>query len=236
MKWLLEISDCPANLDFPILGTQVSKGIKKGPWQFSKDDIIAALSEESDLALDVDGLFSDEQHSPILPQGTIRYSHTTDFSRERITMTLPKKQWDIRYGDEQELFPIEFPKLILQFVLVASSNASEKAMVETRIFAIRDDEEVNDTTQLYSFPFPNVGKTNGIVCWGANQRLTFKSLTDLERAFVWFVAAPFNEDHGVKTTFPISNFRKLIEVIQDTSFNDDWLIPLNMNLGDLFKK
>lgn len=238
MKWELEISDCPNNLDFPILGTQVyDNGVKKGPFQFSKEEIIAALSEEADLMYDADCLIKDEQHSPILPPGTIRYSHTADFSRERVTMVLPKKQWDIRYGTEDELFLVEFPKLIVQFVLHNNPNptVAEKTMIETRIFAIRDDETINENTQLYAFPFPNVGKTNGIVCWGSNARFKFRSLTELERAFVWFTSAPFNEDHGISTSLKINNFRKLIEVIQDKPFNDDWLIPVSKQLGDLFR-
>lgn len=69
-----------------------------------------------------------------------------------------------------------------------------------------------------------------------NQRLEIKDIVELERAFRWFVASPFNEDHGVRTTLGISRFRALIERIKEQPFDDDWLMPSNNKFGDLFKK
>lgn len=237
MKWLLEISDCPVNIEYPILGEQVmDNGIKRGPFPFKRDSIIKALSQESSLTFDADSLYAKELNSPLLPFGTIRYSHTDDYKRERLTMVLPKKKWDIRYRDEEQLYSIEFPKLIMQYAL-SKQGTNTKALIETRLFAIEDNHQpITEDTQLYAFPFPNVDKSNGIVCWGANEALTIQSLLELERVFIWFVSAPFNEDHGVRTSLGFSSFRKLIHHIQEKSFNDEWLVPLNKSLKDIFKK
>lgn len=109
-------------------------------------------------------------------------------------------------------------------------------MIETRLFAVLNDKKpIEDETPLFHFPYPNVGKSNGIVCWGRNQRLEITRLTELERAFQWFIASPFNEDHGVRTTHGIANFRKLIDRIQDKPFDDEWLIPIrNQSFRDLY--
>lgn len=112
MKWQFEISDCPDNMDFPIIGHQIlDSGIKRGPFQFAVETMIDILSGESPLTLDADGALGKEIHSPVLPLGTILYSHTEDFNRERVTMVLPKKTWHIRYGDEKELFTVELNSL-----------------------------------------------------------------------------------------------------------------------------
>ncbi|MEK5071659.1 hypothetical protein [Sporosarcina sp. FSL K6-1508] len=239
MKWQFEISDTPVNLALPITGYQIySSGAKKGPYYYSMEDFLDAIKCQPDNEYDADGFRLNEKSSPVLPFGTIRYSVNETETRQRITMEIPQKQWDIRYGDSEDTFyNIGFPRMVLQFVLSTSVGATESKIVETRIYAVLNDANpITDQTSLYIFPYPNVGKSNGIVCWGSNQRLTIAQLVELERMFRWFVGAPFNEDHGVRTTIGIPRFKKLIEVIQDKPFDDEWLMPLNKTFGDLFEQ
>ncbi|MER2009796.1 MAG: hypothetical protein ABS939_20360 [Psychrobacillus sp.] len=237
MKWQFEILDIPENSSYPVKAMQVyDNGIKKGPFYLTIKDLTNALNSEPELLLDPEKAMKTETIvTPTLPVGTIRYSSNEAKTRERITIEIPKKQWDIRYRDNEDFFNIGFPRMIVQYV-IATDSKDIKKIVETRLVAVLDDKRpIQEDTPLFMFPYPNVGKSNGIVCWGQNQRLEINNPTDLERSFQWFIASPFNEDHGVRTTLGIDNFRKLIEHIQDKPFQDDWLIPLNNQaFQDLF--
>lgn len=237
MRWQFEITDVPASAEYPIIGYQTNdSGVRKGPYYYRVEDLIKALQQTPENVFDADGHRNEEKSTPPLPLGCVRYSSNDSESRQRVTMIVDKKIWEIRYGEDKEFFSIGFPKMILQYLVVPSTNNGFKVS-EMRIFAIQDSKEpVRDETLLYTFPYPNVGKSNGIVCWGLNQRLEIKDILELERAFRWFIAAPFNEDHGVRTTLGISKFRALIEHIKEQPFDDEWLMPSNMRFGDLFKK
>lgn len=237
MKWQFEIQDIPLNTEYPVIGYQTNdSGVKKGPFYFKIEDLINALSQTPENTYDAEGEKSTEKSTPPLPFGTIRYSTNESGSKHRVTMLLPKKNWDIRYGNENDFFNIGFPRLVLQY-LVVPVNESTFKISEMRIYAVKDDgQPIKEDTHLFIFPYPNVGKSNAIVCWGLNERLEISSLSELERAFRWFVSAPFNEDHGTRTTLGISSFRRLIETIKDKPFDDEWLMPSKMLFGDLFKK
>ena len=237
MKWQFELSDLPKNPQYPITGYQVNEGgVKKGPFYFSIQDLTEILLDEPETFYDPDEMKRTENNTPVLPFGTIRYSCSEDRTAQRISLEIPKKQWEIRYGDQSnEFYTIGFPRMIIQYLVITNGNLNR--IDETRIYAVENNgKPITDETELYAFPYPNVGKSNGIVCWGANQRLTIDSLVELERLFQWFVAAPFNEDHGVRTTHGIGSFRKLIEVINDLPFNDEWLMPMKKTFGDLIAK
>lgn len=234
MRWQLEISDVPKNAVYPIEAFQIGENnVRRGPFYLKIEDVIEALQQNPENLHDADDLREKEQSTPCLPFGTIRYSKNKTGTRQRVTMLLEKKIWEIRYENEEEFFSIGFPKLVLQYLIVPT-NENRYRISEMRIYAIEDNgKPVTDETPLFIFPYPNVGKSNGIVCWGQNERLEIQSLTELERAFRWFVAAPFNEDHGVRTTLGIPHFRALIERIKDKPFNDAWLMPSNLKYGDL---
>lgn len=237
MKWQFEIKDVPLDAEYPVEAFQVNdSGVRRGPFYFKVEDLIDALSQEPENTYAAEDERFNEISTPSLPYGTIRYSTNECNSKHRVTMVLPKKNWDIRYGVEDEFFNIGFPRMVLQY-LVVPSNKKHLKISEMRIYAVKDDRKpITDETPLFTFPYPNVGKTNAIVCWGQNARMEIESLNELERAFLWFVSAPFNEDHGVRTTHGYSNFRRLIETIKDTPFNDEWLMPSQNSFGDLFKK
>lgn len=235
MKWKFEISDLPEDVNFPVMGTQIlDNGVKRGPFYFKIEDIIKALQKEPDNLLDAEEVKNREEPTPVLPFGTIRYSKNKTGERHRVTMVMDKKMWDIRYfDDEHKFYTIGFPRMIIQYLVVPTDLYFQIA--EMRIYAILDDKKpVTDETPLFVFPYPNVSKGNAIVCWGQNKRLEIQNLTELERAFRWFIAAPFNEDHGVRTTLGINHFKSLLKRIKDKPFDDEWLMPMNITFGKLF--
>ncbi|MEN0651321.1 hypothetical protein NSQ82_20315 [Caldifermentibacillus hisashii] len=235
MKWQFEISDIPEDANFPVRGLQImDNGVKRGPFYFRVEDIIQALTKEPDNLHDADGEKAKEESTPVLPVGTVRYSTNKTGSKHRITMVMDKKMWDIRYFDnEYKFYTVGFPRMIVQYLVVPVG--SYYRISEMRIYAVLDDRKpISEETPLFVFPYPNVSKGNAIVCWGQNERLEIKNLVELERAFRWFVAAPFNEDHGVRTTFGINRFKTLLDRIKDQPFDDEWLMPMNKTFGQLF--
>ena len=236
MQWQFELTDKPINPEYPITAYQVNdNGAKKGPFYFSIPDLISALTAEPEYHYDAEKERAKEISTPALPFGTIRYSVDESKTRQRVTMEIPQKQWEIRYDQANDNFyTIGFPRMVIQFLV--SSIGDGLRVDETRIYAVLNDgQPITDDTPLFHFPYTNVGKTNGIVCWGVNARLTATQLVELERMFGWFVAAPFGEDHGVRTTHGIGHFQKLIKEIENKSFDDGWLIPFNQTFGELFQ-
>ncbi len=237
MKWQFELTDEPINANYPITAKQIlSNGISKGPFYLTTADFLAAFQSEPEELQEPEKDSVLDYTTPALPFGTIRYSSNDTRSRQLITLDIPQKDWEIRYGDSDDVFyTVGFPRLVLQYSVTRNSIESEMTIDQTRLYAVENNgKAITEDTRLFTFPYPNVGKGNGIVCWGRNQRLSITDIVELERMFRWFVAAPFNEDHGVRTTLGISNFRKLIETIQDQPFNDEWLMPANKTFGELF--
>ena len=101
MKWQFEFEDCPKNPIYPIKAIQeMDNGVKKGPVYLKITDLIEAMSTTPEGIHDADALRKLETLvTPSLPYGAIRYSANEEQTRERITMEIPKKQWDIRYGE-----------------------------------------------------------------------------------------------------------------------------------------
>lgn len=237
MKWQFEITDCPKNPHYPITCYQVrDNGVKIGPSFIKLEDFLEAISTgPDDMLLDADALRMEETVvTPSLPFGTVRYSANADQTRERITMEIPKKQYDIRYGKDETMHFIGFPRMVVQY-LVETYQDSRK-VIETRLYAVLDDKQpITDDTPLFQFPYPNVGKENGIVCWGQNARFEIKELPELHKLFYSFISAPFNEDHGVRTTHGIPKFQGLLNQIEELAFDDEWLVPAGRKaFRDLF--
>ena len=238
MKWLFEFTDLPKNPFYPLVAYQeLDSGEKRGPFYLSIDELIRAMREEMEVDHEeTEYLIHGEAIcSPVLPKNVINYATNKEQTKEQITIELPKQQFDIKYQNTnaENIFFLGFPRMVVQFSLVKQENSKRK-LVDTKIFAVLDDgKPINEETPLYSFPYTNVGKQNGVVCWGSNTALYLEELSELNRAFQMFISSPFNEDRGVRTTHGIGNFRKLIDCIEGLPFDDEWLIPINQALKDI---
>jgi len=230
MEWVLVISDSPKNKDYPIIGHQIAdNGARRGPFLFKVQDIVDSLvcpMNEPNYMPGSGDDFRNEKRIPTLPYGTVGYSSSEE-GKERISMVIDKGIWPIKYhNNPAETYLIGFPKLIIQYVLLPLGSTGHKRIISTKIFAIEDDHKpVTNQTKLYLFPFPNVSKSNGTVCWGGNSNLTVANLTELEIIFPLFLAAPFGEDYGMSIADGSLNFGKYIQTAQDKPFNDDLLLP-----------
>lgn len=229
MKLQFEIEDMPKNLDYPVTAFTVNEaGIRKGPYSMSFDDLVDCLRATATNVSDNDPFKST---SPILPKGTVHYAENRSQTHCRVTLDIPKKEWDIRYGDEPSFYSVGFPRMIVSYELVKSVSSFK--VTKVRIFALMEDANpLTGKTQLFKFPFPNVEKETGTVCWGTNV-VSVNSVQELERTFTWFVAAPFGEDYGVSINLPYRSFRQLIEENDSKPFEDEWLIPTRFTLEDI---
>ena len=252
MKWILEISDNPKNPNYPVIGQQVyDNGTKKRPVMLSIESVVNALTTGPVESASTDTTnYSNERSTPLLPPNTIAFSTSEQGKYERLTMMIEKSTWFIRYHSEDTLYEIPFPKMILQIALRPVSNSLKRRVIETNIFAIMDSHSVIDeNTELFYFPYPNVSKEGGKVCWGANT-FTLDSVAACERFFTQFVAAPFNEDYGMMLDYKFENSHNaentrnglFKEFIQHVTYNkilhfeDDWLLPTNKKLSDILGK
>lgn len=231
MKWILEFSDMPQDKDYPIVGYQITDtGIKRGPYLYKVEDVVNSLTAfQNETITSTDygaNIFLNEKRIPTLPVGTIGYS-SSDQGNERISLVIKKDIWPIKYQNDPELYFIGFPRLIIQYVLVPLRTNGLRRVMATKIFAIKDDQQpVSDETKLYAFPFPNVSKEDGKVCWGENSNFTIANLLELDKFFAYFLSAPFGEDYGMRLADGSLTFGKYIETHQHKSFDDELLLPV----------
>lgn len=239
MKWHFEIAEIPECSSHPITGYPIYEdGVRGTKKFFTIGQIVNAFTEAEEIITHEDDEHYDEIHSPILPRNTIRHSHSSENDRHRLTMEIPKHKAFIRHDSlPGELYEIGFPRMVVQF-RIDKVNGLERPFImkQTRIFAIKDDNSpITDNTELFQFPFPNVMKNTAVVCWGTNQRLDFKCLSELERAFVWFTSAPFNEDYSMSLLSKSGTFLQYIEKHQSIDFEDELLVPTKRAFTSLFE-
>lgn len=236
MAWTLDILENPEDIRFPIKGMETSaNGLKRGPYFFSVDDVVAALKQ---VAPSVNSFVPME----LPPRNTVYITHSNDLTQYKVIMEIPKAIQTIRYenGGVKRLEFIGFPRLLCS---VSVKKVTEGWRVDdSKLFAVEEQAKIDYHTQLFHFPFPNVYKnqTVGDICWGGNSLPIYKEIRDLEKVFHLFLQAPFNED---LQTFVFSNHQKsflsyLEKVTNDETplpFNDEDLIPCKMTFGDLLE-
>lgn len=236
MNWTLQFTDVPKNPDFPIIGRQeIAPGVKGPEQYFSLEQVIRVLSNITEMPESEPNLREEMIISPILPEGTLLYSSHPNGNLEQIVFEIPQKSFDIRYRDEDEFFSLAFPRMIFMCELKGMGN--QKLIDTMRIYAVENNKEpITPETPLYDFPYPNVMKGSGTVCWGINERLLVDSLLEAKKAVLLFFSAPFNEDHGVRTTLGINTFRKLLNELDEQPYSDDWLVPARKTLEQVLRE
>ncbi len=250
MKWTLEISDNPVNPDYPVIGQRTfDNGTKGQSVMLTIESVVNALTsgpvEGSSLSDETD--YSKERCTPLLPRNTLSFSYSEKGNYERLTMVVDKATWFIRYLSDEELYEIPFPKMIIQLALRPVENSLKRRVIETNIFAVMDNHAVIDeNTELFYFPYPNVSKESGQVCWGTNTFI-LDSVAASERFLTQFFSAPFNEDYHLMIDYDykksndfskldIGEFKYFIQHVTDNNikqFDDNWLLPSKKRLSDI---
>lgn len=242
MKWILELNDSFENKETPVVVyQQMDNGAETPRRHMSIADVVTAFSKPVDIINEENLIddFNNEVRIPILPPNTIGYSSSQGkMMKERVTMTIPKGIWPIQYakGPVVSTHLIGMPKMVVQYVVLSIPNTRDRRIIETKLFAVKDERTtINEETQLFYFPFPNVNKSSGVVCWGANHDMSVPQLTDLELVFGKFISAPFNEDYGCYIGNGEQCFEKYIKNNENQPFDDDLLLPItNTKIGNLY--
>lgn len=233
MEWIFKISDEPKIADFPVEAHyEPTPGLKSKTQFFSLEQIIEVLQNrdfEEDTLESSELARADMVISPILPEGTIMYAQHPNNELEQIAFEIPQKTFDIQYKTSGNLHAMPFPRMIVICELEKSDD--KKKIGSMRVFAVENNQQpITEDTPLFSFPYTNVMKSTGSVCWGLNKRILVSSLHEVRKAIFLFLSAPFNEDHGVRTTLGINEFQALIKKLEGQPFSDEYLLPLNKTL------
>lgn len=238
MKWTLELSDVPTNPQFPIVGFyESSPGVRSSQHLFSIEQVVRILENrhEADDRDTAEAVREKMIASPILPEGTIMYSKHPENLLEQVVFEIPQKTFDIRYKDTDVFHALAFPRMVVVCELEAMGN--QKKIGTMRLFAVANDgKPISEDTLLFDFPYTNVMKGSGTVCWGQNERLLVDTLSEAKKALLLFFSAPFNEDHGVRTSFGINRFAQLIAKLENQPYSDEWLLPTNKKFGQMLKE
>lgn len=239
MEWTLKLSDQPSNPDFPIVGYyETSPGIKSSKHLFTIEQIVTILQDRHDPEDEEGTSVSIREElvtSPILPEGTVLYAKHPNNQLEQIVFEIPQKTFDIQYKNTGLFHAMPFPRMLAICELEALGE--QKKIGSMRIFALENNgESITEDTPLYAFPYTNVMKSSGSVCWGQNERVLVTSLQEVKKALLLFFSAPFNEDHGVRTSLGINEFKGLIKKLEDQPFSDEWLLPVNKTVGQMTRE
>lgn len=239
MEWILKLSDQPKNAEFPIEAHyEASPGVKSGTRFFSFEQVVEIIQNRNSVE---DSLYAPTLArtemilSPILPEGTIMYAQHPDNELEQVVFEIPQKTFDIQYKVAGALHAMPFPRMVA--ICELERTGEQKKIGSMRIFAVENNREpISESTPLFSFPYTNVMKSSGSVCWGINDRLLVSSLQEAKKALFLFFSAPFNEDHGVRTTLGINQFQGLIKKLEGQHFSDELLLPLNKTFGEAIRE
>lgn len=247
MKYIFTLDDEFTNEAFPIgLQCVQDSGAKSSMRYISINQFMEAMTpmKRHDLPQQVNELYKNEVRVPFFPNGTIGYSSQmldTGYLLERISVVVNKSVTGIRYRtayEDKGLVFIGMPKLLFQFVLTHVPGSTEsRTLQQSYVYALKSSNEVVDEhTDLYIFPFPNVNKSNHDICWGSNLNLTIPSLTHIQTLINLFISSQFNEDYGlmidVKGKTP--TFSEYITQNLEQPFNDELLIPAKRQLKDIY--
>lgn len=156
--------------------------------------------------------------TPIIPPNTIKYEEKGNliylllyYEPSHFTATCYKNQYE----------NCARPGLIMKYGLNIEENAQGRTfkICETKCFGVVDDLLLlNENSQLYGLPFPNIGN-DGWICWGGNSiGGNFKSLMGIRSYVDRLFKSPFN-DHVFNSpllkNFGISTPESFFTFIQD---------------------
>ena len=218
MKIVIEIDDLLKSVKEQVLVKRLDGDIVLEEFYLTVEGLVESL---------MDGQYVEAVHSPILPKRCIQFSQLNRIKGIwQAIFEVPKDRFSIRYRDK--VFKnVGFPRMLFVYQVTKEQTTISK------IYAIRDNEEITEDTLLYHFPFSHVS-TDGHVCMGSNI-LPAASIKELENFHFYFLTSPFGDDYGSKTIIGKS-VKDLFEGLQNKDFPDDWLVPKNFTLGQAIEQ
>ncbi|MCM3443601.1 MULTISPECIES: hypothetical protein [Metabacillus] len=217
MEFLIKLTDRLRNFsDYVSVSNQTEQGVVLGEYRMTLSDVIKCLTDS--------GVEGTRTESPFLPKNCIKL--VTKLNAYEVFIEIPKRQWLVTYNQEQH--HIGFPRMVLRY------DIFEDQVRSMQLVAVREEKgRINGETPLYFFPFSNVDKENSKVCMGNNQVPAVKCLSQLDTMHNLFFSAPFGDDYGCITSEGQS-MTKLFSLLKDTSFNDEWLVPIGTTFNEYF--
>lgn len=241
MKYIFEISDTPENVMYPIsVQTKATNGVKSPKQAIDVPSMIAALNElydkqstleDGDMGFN-EGLVKTQLITPTLPFGTVFYQNgalvkNENHIIEQVAVVVPKGIFPASYLDKAMM--LGFPTLVFVFTIIWDKLRNSRKLRKGNVFAVNEKpHKVNSNTPFFTFPFPNVSKSSGEICWGNTvTTITGEDLNDfVQNAIDTFVTSNFNDDYGIILDSPdYGSFSDYIGANENKSFNDDLLIP-----------
>lgn len=223
MEWNIKIP-FHRNTSERFIEVQKSDGneIQFGKYFVTPMELIEALSHFNRKGENFD-------RQPLLPQNCIHFMRTADNKFFQLIISTPKMKRLVKYRTTDFHF-IEVPRAIM--VINVTNDGQNFRLNNSRLFAVKD-EVLTKESALYVYPFPNVEKSEGTICWGSNQFNSFPCLTALNRIFDAFYDAPFGEDYGMRLLSGYPSFKQYLADNEEKAFIDNDLYPTSKVLGDL---
>ena len=109
------------------------------------------------------------------------------------TVLVKKRVIPAKYAkaDIENNYLLPYPNLIFTFKINEYKSGLEKSWC----FAVKDDV-VTENTEIFEFPFSNVSKGKGVICYGGNNTLYNGDLRQsIEEYLETFFIAPYNGDY-----------------------------------------
>lgn len=223
MEWNIKIPFQRDTSRFIEVQKTVENNIQVGKYFVTPMELIEALTS-------FNGNEENFEKLPLLPKDCIHFTKSIDNKKFQIIISNSKMERLVKYAND--CYFIEVPHTIM---VIGISCTDESYRIESsRLFAVKDGTLTKDTA-LYAYPFPNVEKSNGTICWGTNQFNQFTCLTALNQIFNAFYESPFGEDYGMRLLSGFPSFKKYLTDNEGKAFNENDLYPTSKVLGDLIK-
>lgn len=206
-------------------------GVQLDESHMTLDEFISCVMGATYLKETLNSELKTLSSSPILPSNCLHFKEMTDSERRfyYLTVSVPKRRWDIMVYNTIFL-DVGFPHLVFQYKV----DADNKAIISTTIYALKSGDAISARTALFKFPFSNVSQ--GRICLGVNKMPEINEVSELGDLHTKFLFnSPFSDDYYVERNLSgAANIRELGQLLTNQDFPDDWLIPINKTVSDLF--
>lgn len=133
----------------------------------------------------------------LLPKGTKYFKHMEN--RDIIVIEYPAHLRQIQFGHDHTLFTLPIPTTVHFFTLYLQGNHYQFG--GSKCFCLVQPL-ISPATDLYTFPYGNVGNSGGDVCWGSIRLPDIKELPGVLAYVDTFFSSVFNGDLGDNTFHP----------------------------------
>jgi len=155
--------------------------------------------------------------------GVIQNDKNTGLSADIITV-LPKGKQHMVFEDTP--YYVCNPSLVFYF------GIEKNRLVSSKVYSIKDIKPSNKS-RLYIYPFGNVRRFGGEVCWGSNSFSNVRTIKQLEAITSLFIQSPCNMDHYEtdSTKLKMQSLRELLEYLKDLDEFPDEILKARSKKG-----